>query len=97
VLAGSLTYRITSVTRSPPSRISRAPCYRSAGHRLISLRTTSLGGVPEVSQFMRYMKPYFCFCDVLYFASDAVYVLHHVYYNVGRGVEYVLFNDIVKQ
>jgi hypothetical protein len=35
--------------------------------------------VPEVSHFMHYMKPCVYLCDVLHFASVAVYVLHHVY------------------
>jgi len=35
--------------------------------------------VPEVRHFMHYMKPCIYFCDVLYFVSDAVYVLYHVY------------------
>jgi hypothetical protein len=41
VLAGSLTCRLTSVMKSPPARRTRLPCYRSAGHRLFSLRVTS--------------------------------------------------------
>jgi len=40
VLAGSLTCRFTSVMMSPPARRSRWPYYRSAGHRLFSLRMT---------------------------------------------------------
>jgi hypothetical protein len=40
VLAGSLTCRLTSVMRSFPGRRSRWPYYRSAGHRLFSLRMT---------------------------------------------------------
>ena len=39
-LAGSLTCRLTGVMRSPPARITRSPYYRSAGHRLFSLRMT---------------------------------------------------------
>ena len=37
-LAGGLTCRLTSVIRSPPVSRSRWPYYRSAGHRLVSLR-----------------------------------------------------------
>ena len=40
VLAGSLTCRLTSVMKSPPARRTLLPCYRSAGHRLFSLRVT---------------------------------------------------------
>ena len=39
-LAGSLTFRFISVMRSPPARRTRSPYYRSAGHRLFSLRVT---------------------------------------------------------
>jgi len=40
VLAGSLNSRLTSVISSPPARGSILPYYRSAGHRLFSLRMT---------------------------------------------------------
>ena len=40
MLAGSLTCRLSSVMRSPPARRTRWPYYRSAGHRLFSLRMT---------------------------------------------------------
>ena len=37
-LAGSLSFRLTGVIRSPPARRSHSPYYKSAGHHLCRLR-----------------------------------------------------------
>jgi hypothetical protein len=39
-----LVCRLSSMMRSPPTRRSRRPCYRSAGHRLFNLHMTSSRG-----------------------------------------------------